>query len=385
MYRLNDEQKEIVAKVIAIADQTIAAHSADVDARGRFPTASIEALGDAGLLGLNVSKQYGGMGQGLRTACAVLEEIAARCPSTAMIYKMHLCAIAAYEATGEPMARHLSAAAAGKHLTTLAWSEKGSRSHFWAPMSKAEARPGGGVRISAEKSWVTSAGHAQGYCISTQWAQSSTPTESMLYLMLADDDRHEVAAPWNGSGLRGNASSPMTITGLELAADRALSPEGKGLDVILGVVLPWFQLGNAAISNGICEATVGATQRHMTRGRLEHLGETLASLPTLRARLARMRIATDQARAHLLATLDAAESGSAAAQLLVLQSKTVGAETALKVTDMGMRACGGAAFSRHVGVERYFRDARAASVMAPTSDVACEFIGRALCGMELLG
>ena len=384
MYRLNEEQNEIVAKAIAVADESIAPHAADVDEKGRYPTESMGALGESGFLGLNVSKEYGGMGQGLRTACAVLDELAKRCPSTAMIFKMHLCAIAAYEATGKAMAPYLKAAAAGAHLTTLAWSEKGSRSHFWAPVSKAEAVDGG-VRVSAEKSWVTSAGHAQGYCISTQWAQGSAPTESMLYLMLADDAGQKVAAPWNGMGMRGNASSPMRLEGVELPADRALSPEGKGLDVMLGIVLPWFQLGNAAISNGICEATVGATQRHLTAGRLEHLDATLASLPTLRARLARMRIATDQARAHLLATLDAAESGSPAAQLLVLESKTVGAETALRVTDMGMRACGGAAFSKHIGLDRYFRDARAASVMAPTSDVACEFIGRALCGMELLG
>jgi alkylation response protein AidB-like acyl-CoA dehydrogenase len=323
------------------------------------------------------------MGQGLRVACAVLDAIASRCPSTAMIYKMHLSSIATYEAAGESMRPYLEAAAQGKHLTTLAWSEKGSRSHFWAPTSKAVADGNGGVRVSAEKSWVTAAGHAQGYCISTGWAEGEAPTESMLYLMLAEDEGQKVAAPWNGTGMRGNASSPMTLAGLALGKERALSPEGKGLDVMLGVVLPWFQLGNAAISIGISEATVAATQRHLTNTSFDHLGETLSSLPTLRARLAKMRIETDKARAHLVATIDAAEAGSAAAQLLVLESKTVGAETALEVTDLGMRACGGAAFSRHLGVERYFRDARAASVMAPTSDVACEFIGRALCGMEL--
>ncbi len=385
MYRLNEEQQSIVDKAAALAEASIAPHAVAVDAAGRFPRASIDALAEAGFLGLNVSTEHGGMGQGLRTACAVLDVIANACPSTAMIYKMHLSAIAAYEAAGSDLAPYLQAAAAGKHLTTLAWSEKGSRSHFWAPVSQAEALDGGAVRISAEKSWVTSAGEAQGYCISTRWAEATNPTESMLYLMLADDAGQEVAAPWNGIGMRGNASSPMQLDGLTLDASRAMSPPGKGLDVMLGVVLPWFQLGNAAISIGICEATVAATQKHLTGSPMQHLDETLASFPTLRARLARMRIATDMARAHLVATLDAAEAGAETAQLLVLESKTVGAESALRVTDMGMRACGGAAFSKHLGVERLFRDARAASVMAPTSDVACEFIGRALCGMELLG
>ena len=40
-------------------------------------------------------------------------------------------------------------------------------------------------------------------------------------------------------------------------------------------------------------------------------------------------------------------------------------------------------FSRRISVERNFRDARAASVMAPTTDVLHDFIGKALCGMPL--
>ena len=48
-----------------------------------------------------------------------------------------------------------------------------------------------------------------------------------------------------------------------------------------------------------------------------------------------------------------------------------------------MRVCGGAAFRKEVGVQRCFRDARAASVMAPTTDVLYDFIGKAVCGMSL--
>ena len=77
--------------------------------------------------------------------------------------------------------------------------------------------------------------------------------------------------------------------------------------MMLGVVLPVFQLGNAGHRVGIAEAAVGATQRHLTGGRFEHTGSTLADLPTLRARLAQMRVETDRARAHLVGVLDAVE------------------------------------------------------------------------------
>ena len=49
-----------------------------------------------------------------------------------------------------------------------------------------------------------------------------------------------------------------------------------------------------------------------------------------------------------------------------------------------MRVCGGAAFRKDVGVERYFRDAHAAGVMGPTTDVLYDFIGKAVCGHAAL-
>ena len=67
----------------------------------------------------------------------------------------------------------------------------------------------------------------------------------------------------------------------------------------------------------------------------------------------------------------------------MLQSKAAAGETATSVLDLAMRVCGGAAFRKEIGVDRYFRDARAASVMAPTTDTLYEFMGRALCGMPL--
>jgi len=343
----------------------------------------MDALGEAGFLGLNIPKEKGGMGQGLRVAAAVLDELAQRDASLAMVYKMHLCGCAAYVARPEVGDRYFSQIVAGKHLTTLAWSEQGSRSHFWAPVSQA-VEQGTNVVLNAQKSWVTSAGEADGYVVSTRTAGGTSATDTMLYLVLKEDKGFRIAGIWNGIGMRGNASNPMILENCVIPSDRALSKKSEGFPTMLGVVLPWFNIGNEAISVGICEAAVTATTTHLTSRRFADMNNArLADLPTLRARLAQMRIETDRARAHLTSVLDAVEHPGPNTTLLVLESKAAGAESALMVTDLGMKACGGAAFSRHLSLERDFRDARAGYVMGPTSDVLQEFIGRALCGMEL--
>jgi len=98
-----------------------------------------------------------------------------------------------------------------------------------------------------------------------------------------------------------------------------------------------------------------------------------------------MKIKADLLRTLLYDAVSALEGGRADAMLRVLQVKAAAGETATEVTDLAMRVCGGAAFRKEVGVERNFRDARAATVMAPTTDMLYDFIGKALTGMPLFG
>src|SRR5205823_14151063 len=101
---------------------------------------------------------------------------------------------------------------------TLAVSEAESRIHFWAPDSRAK-RNGAGVCITAKKSWVTSAGHAQSYVVSALAPEGKSPTDSTLYLFASGTPGLSVAGPWDGLGMRANASAPMILEDCEVAPD----------------------------------------------------------------------------------------------------------------------------------------------------------------------
>jgi alkylation response protein AidB-like acyl-CoA dehydrogenase len=303
-----------------------------------------------------------------------------------MIYLMHVCGtsvVIAADAFGK-RDQVLKDIAAGKHLSTLAFSEKGSRSHFWAPVSQASAN-GDGYKVTADKSFVTSAGQADGYIVSTLAAGGTGPTASTLYFVPKGAKGMTVAGPWTGLGLRGNSSAPMTLDNVGVSAADRVSAEGDGFNVMVNVTLPWFQLGSAAVSVGIARSAVGSVRDHLNGAKLEHMGQRLADLPNLRAELARMHITTDAQGAFLHQVAWRMEHPQADTMLAVLASKASANEAALCVTDLAMRACGGAAFSGRLPVERNFRDARAGSVMAPTTDVLYDFVGKAVLGMPLFG
>jgi isovaleryl-CoA dehydrogenase len=367
-----------LAALAPILADVVGPAAAEVDRTGAYPRAALDALGRAGLLGLISSPEVGGMGEGHRAATAVVQSIAEHCGSTAMVLMMHYSATAVIEAHGPTEVRERIAA--GDYVTTLAVSEVGSRSMFWVPMST--ARPSGAtVRLDAQKSWVTSAGQADGYV----WSSKPVSAEGLMtmWLVPADAAGLKVGAAFDGLGLRGNSSSPMSAAGVEIPATAMLGADGGGFDVMLAAALPYFQVMNAGFSVGTANAATAKAARHAATTRFEHLDQTLADSPVTRANVARMRIRTDGAEALLLDTLAALETGRADAILRVLEAKALAGEAVIDVTDLAMRVCGGAAFRKEVGVERHFRDARASAVMAPTTDTLYDFIGRLACGLPL--
>lgn len=374
-----------VATAKKITAEFVTPHASDNDRHARFPKLAFEALGKAGLLGVGCPEKHGGLGANPRMFFEIASTLAEADASTAMIFNMHVCGTLCLAAAvpGADTAPVLAKVAKGEHLSTLAFSERGSRSHFWAPVSRAETTPAG-VRLTAKKSWVTSANFADSYVVSALAPAGKGPTDTTLYFVDRTQAGVRSAAPFDGLGLRANDSAPVELEGCEIPTARRLTEDGAGFKAMLEVVLPFFCLGSAAVALGICRASVGATVSHLKTAQFEHLGATLGeALPTLRARLADMQLTTSGLAARLDDTVRHLEAPNDQTMLRVLESKAAGGDAAIAVTGLAMLACGGAAFSRHTGIERFFRDAQAGAVMAPTGDVLREFIGKALLGIPL--
>ena len=285
--------------------EAIAQRAARVDREARFPHESVAELAAAGAMGLAVPERFGGAGGGPVETCEAVERVAGACASTGMVFVMHVVAVqtlAAGIADDEPEGPKqaaLAAAARGEHLSTLAYSERGSRGHFWAQVSRARAEAGG-VVIDADKSFATSAGEADSYVLACGAPGSDDPLTTDLYLVPGDAPGIEVAAPFDGLGMRANASAQLRVRGLHVTADRRLGQTGSGFGLMMQATLPWFVLGSAACSVGIAGAALDAAVAHAGGARLEHLGTQLADIPGVRARLAEARIRYAQARAYLL-------------------------------------------------------------------------------------
>lgn len=356
----------------------IAANAGGVDAEGRFPQESLDMLAGTGAFGLVASPDYGGAGGSLTDLVKACESVGGACASTGMVFLMHSVTVATLQAGGGPAAEiALKDLAAGRGLATLAFSERATGAHFYAPDLKATRNGDGSISVSGRKSFVTSGSHADFYLILVQSEQGAD-----TYLLLSSDEGVGWDGAWRGLGMAGNSSIAMVLDDVALGADRMVGEAGKAGDLIFSVVAPWFLLGLSAVNLGIAQAGATAASEHV-KNRKYPSGGSLAEVQYIQHLVADMDMGARKARLLLHHAAGLGDAGDPGALVPIMEAKVACTEAAQDVTGLAMTATGGQGYTPSLPVERHFRDARAGAVMAPTNAVLRNWIGKALTGLPV--
>ena len=179
----------VLKRTREITRDVVAAQDAEVDQEARWPEESLRALQAAGLGGLVVPQERGGLGHGLCALAQVCEILGMACASTGLCFGMHCvgAAVIAAKATPDQQQRYLEPRSQGTHLTTLALNEPGTVANFYLPQTQMAAVSDQIFSVSRIKSFVTSGGHADSYVISTAAADPAAPPGMFSRLVVAGD------------------------------------------------------------------------------------------------------------------------------------------------------------------------------------------------------
>ena len=375
-FPLSDSQKEWLERAETLAADILAPHAAETDREGSFPRRQLDALRDAGFMGLRADPAHGGQGEGLLTACLATEAFAKPCPSTALIYKMHIESIELVSRvpTPEQGERMVPRLASGEWLSTVAGSEAGHQGGAWAGAPKATVEQvDGGYQVSnARKSFVTAAGIADSYFFMCSIPNGNGKPPKQLFFQIQQDDLEwTIDEPWDGFGMRGNGSSPMTFNGF-LPEARLINPEGKPAD-FFPVALATY----AATYLGIAAGCFDLLKDYVAESTLAD-GRRMGEVETIKARVARCQIEIERSRALLYSVCTAFDEGRHGSAQPFFEAKVASDELGAFVTGEAMTLGGGSAFAKRLPFERYFRDARAGMVMGIAHDIAVLNVGSML-------
>ena len=377
----------IVEQTSQIARDIIAADAEAVDRQARWPEKGLRALQGAGLGGLVIPERYGGLGQGLLGLAQVCEQIGRECASSGLCFGMHCvgAAVIAAKATQDQQ-HYLQAINEGRHLTTLALSELGTGSHFYFPQTELVPISDDEYRVAGNKHFVTNGGYADSYVVSTVASDPDAPPHEFSCVVIPSDAEGLNWGPqWDGLGMRGNQSRVLELRDVVVPRRDLLGEKGDQIWYVFNVVAPYFLMAMAGTYLGLASAAFDEARQHMTDRRFSHSGSSLGQIPLLQHRLGAVWSMVERTRQLVYWAASEADAGGPDALPALCAAKVEVADCAVRVVNDAMTLCGGIAYRDNTKFARLLRDARAAHVMTPTTDILLTWAGRALLGEPLLG
>lgn len=377
-FQLSQEQRALVDLARAVATDHLAPRAAVLDREMSFPHENVEVLAKTGLLGLGLPVSHGGGGASALELALVLEQLAAACPSTALVLGAQsgfgAKAIALF---GSDQMRDdlLPAFASGQHLLSWAMSEPGAGSDIGRMHTNASA-VSDGYLLSGEKTWISLATVADYFVVITRFDGEPGLPGLGAVVLPRETPGLEVGAKIETLGIRATGMATVRFDGCFVPAERVLLGPGRFRD-LLRIMSGERAAGNPPIALGIGQAALEAARGYL--GTREVGGHLLRDFQGLRWQFADLVVRLEAARLLVYRAAANAAAGLAS-DVEASMAKIAANEAAIAVADTALQIHGAAGYGREFPVERMLRDARGLSIGDGTVEVQRNLIAGDLLG-----
>lgn len=382
---MNHEQ--ILLKTTEVARTVAAKEAITADDNSEWMRDTMRAMQKAGLGGLVIPLEMGGLGQGLHTLVQVCEILGMESGSAGLCFGMHCvgAAVIASKATEAQKKLFIDPICRGEHITTLALSEPGTGAHFYIPQTGLLSAGKDKFKVTGSKTFITNGGHADSYVVSTVAAEPNAPADQFSCVVIPSDAKGLAwGRPWHGLGMRGNSSLSAELKNIEIPSDHILGEQGDQLWYVFNVVAPYFLMAMSGTYLGIAQGALDEAREHLSNRVYGHSGQSLSQINLLQHRLGMLWSQVEKTRRLIYYGAAEGDKGNANAIPAILAAKAEVGNTCVNVVNEAMTLMGGIGYRESSKMGRLLRDARAAHIMSPTTDLLYTWIGRALLDMPLL-
>lgn len=361
-------------KAAELAARVLAPAAAELDRTGGFPRDALAEIARAGLLGVNVSEDLGGLGAGVVAYSLAVTELAKACAATtvAVCVSNMVAEVIASFGTPEQVRTHVPRLTRGEYTVgAFALSEPGAGSDPGSMRTRAR-RDGDDWVLDGTKAWITSGTDAGLFVVWARTSEGKGTRGISCFLVPAGTPGLSVGRPERKMGLRGSTTTPLSFDGCRVPKDALLGEEGRGFRVAM-MALDGGRIGIASQALGIGRAALDAALAH-ARTR-EQFGRPIADFQAVQWRLADMATALDAAELLALQAAARKEAGLSFTREASM-AKLFASERAVEACNLALDVLAGAGYRREGPVERYFRDVRVTTIYEGTSEVQRIVISR---------
>lgn len=397
---LSPQQRELIERAAILGREKFAARAARWDREASFPFENYADLRDAGLLGICVPKEHGGLGADFATYVMVAAELGRHCGSTALSFNMHVCSTmwAGFIADALDMSReqrqdhernramHFARVIDEGKVYSQPFSEGGAAAAGKAPWGTRALKVDGGYRVTGKKIFASLSGAADYYGVlctrerravdRNDGSAGGTVRDSLYLAVPADAPGVAVSGDWDPLGMRGTVSRTLTFEDVFVPDDARLMPEGLYFQAASRYPHMFATLSPTYM--GIAQAAYDFTVSYL-RGEVPGTPPVKRRMyPTKQIAVAQMRITLEQTRALFLQTArEARVDPDKDARMRLYAAHYSIMENANAITALAIRTCGGQSMLKSLPLERLYRDSRCGSLMLPwTAELCLDRLGR---------
>ena len=392
---LTPQQRELIELAATLGREKFAPRAATYDREARFPFENYADLREAGLLGICVPREHGGMGADFATYVMVAAELGRHCGATALSYNMHVSStmwagFIADTLTMSDAQRADHAANRALHFANIVqqgkvysqpFSEGGAAAAGKAPWgtlaAPAERHGEAGYVVNGKKIFASLSGAADFYGVLCTVDKPGATVRDSLYLAVpADAPGVKVVGDWDPLGMRGTVSRTLLLNDVFVPHSARLMPEG--LYAQAATRYPHMFATLSPTYMGLSQAAYDFTVAYL-RAEVPGMPPVKRRMyPTKQIAVAEMRVKLEQTRALFLQNArDAGPDPDKDTRMRLFAAHYTIMENAQALAALAIRTCGGQSMLKTLPLERYYRDARCGSLMLPwTAELCIDRLGR---------
>ncbi len=379
---LTKSQQQLQAKARDLADSVMKDRAAEVDRTEAYPWKNVEALTEAGFMGMTIPEEFGGQGLGYMDAVLVIEEMARVCGVTGrIVVEANMGGVGAIMAFGSQKQKRLAAELVlSGDKPAICITEPGAGSAA-TEMTTTAVKQGDQYTLNGTKHWITGGGVSKLHLIFARVMENGESQGIAGFIVLSGTEGLTIGKREPTMGLRGIPETEVIMQDLQVAEDMAVIPPTGLKRGFAGLMTAYNgqRIGAATVALGIAQ---GAYQAALEYAKVrQQFGRPIAEFQGIQWMLADMSIALSASRALIhnaaLSSVDGFPEMCAAAQAKIMAS-----ETAIKVTNDALQIHGSVGYSRNHALERMCRDGRMFTIGGGTGQILRTQVAGSILGMK---
>jgi len=332
------------------------------DRANEFGHDDLAALKDAGYLTAALPATLGGRDWGFTQLVAAQRLVAQHAPATALAVNMHLVWTAVDRillTRGDDRLAFARSWVADGEVLAFGVSEPGNDAVLFDSFTLAESRADGGYELTGTKIFTS---------LSAAWTRLGVFGKAgegddarLVHGFVERQDGVQVLPTWDALGMRASSSNGTRLDRAVMRAEHVhtVLPVGRSADPLIFAIFAAFLTLTGAVYVGIAERALQLATAKLTLRRSRVTGDSLATDPALRWRVAEAGmdvLALDAQARSLAGDLDAGAEHGASWFPRLVTFRTAAGDVARRTVDAALKVSGGSEYSAGTELERLYRD-----------------------------